>query len=170
MLAEGGDCGGPAGLVDDLHALLRNAWRLIHIVEALLYYAGDGFASSRPLRLNEIVSRAHASAGVSDVTLALDPDDPLILGDAAPLESFVVRVLTEAPRASRDGNVRIETKPADGEPHNVVLAIAGVEGMPDLIESSRHLLTEHRGVFAVQPIDGGAGCVLMFPRLSLPLA
>jgi signal transduction histidine kinase len=167
MLAEAGDRGGPAALTDDLHALHRSARRLIHLVEALRCYSGDGLTRARPFRLNEIVSRAHAAAGISGVTLALDPDDPLILGDAAPLERLVVRVLAEACRTSPVGpGVRIETRAADGEPHHVVLTISGVDGMPDLAESSRHLLAEHSGA---RPIDDRAALVLTFPRLTLLL-
>jgi signal transduction histidine kinase len=168
MLAEAADGGGPAATVDDLHALHRGARRLIHLVEALRCYSGDGLAGSRPVRLNEIVSRAHASAGVSGVTLALDPGDPLILGDAAPLERFVVRMLAEACRTSRDGpGVRVETRAADGEPHHVVLAISGADGMPDLAESSRHLLAEHSGALDVRPVDDRRTLLLTFPRLTL---
>ena len=170
MLAEPGDDGGQAALTQDLHALHRSARRLIHIVEALRCYSGDGLADLRPVRLNEIASRAHAAAGVSDVTVALDPGDPLILGDAATLDGFLVRVLAEACRASRVARtVRVETRQADGEPHHVVLAISGVDGAPELAESSRRMLAKHADALDVRPIDGRAALVLTFPRLTLLL-
>lgn len=170
MLAETGDRGAQATLVDDLHALQRSARRLIHLVETLRCYSGDGLTRSRPVRLNEIVSRAHASAGVSGVTLTLHPGDPLILGDAASLERLVVRVLADACRKSPDGpGVRIETRAADGDPHHVVLSISGVDWVPDLGESSHHLLAEQSGVLCVRPIDDPAALVLTFPRLTLLL-
>ena len=169
-LAETAERGGHAALVDDLHSLHRSAQRLIHIVEALRCYSGDGLTGLRPVRLNEIVSRAHASAGVSGVTVALDPADPLILGDADLLERLVMRVLAEACQTSHDRpSVRVETRAADGEPHHVVLAISGVEAMPDSAESSRHLLAEHSGALDVRTIDDRAALVLTFPRLTLLL-
>jgi len=170
MLAEAGERGVPAASMSDLNALHRSTRRLIHLVEALRCYSGDGLPGSRPVRLNEIVSRAHASVGVSGVTVALDPDDPLILGNADLLERLVVRVVAEAGRTSRDGHgVRVDTTAADGEPHHVVLAISGVDGMPDLDESSRHLLAEHSSALDIRPLDGREALVLTFPRLTLLL-
>jgi len=168
ILAEADERGGQAPLLDDLQALHRNAQRLIQLVEALRCYSGDGRAGSRPVRLNEIVSRARAAVGVSSVTVALDPDDPQILGDADLLEALVVRVLTEACRTSRGGHgVRVDTRAADGEPHQVILAISGVDRMPDPAEFSRHLLAEHSGAFDVRSIDARPALVLTFPRLTL---
>lgn len=170
ILAEAGERGGQAALVDDLHSLHRSAQRLIHIVEALRCYSGDGLTGSRPVRLNEIVCRAHASAGVSGVTVALDPSDPLILGDADVLGRLVVRVLAQACRRSRDGGgVRVETRAADGELHHVALAISDVDAMPDPAESIRHLIAEYSATLEVRPIDDRTALVLTFPRLTLLL-
>lgn len=167
MLAEAGDSGG-AGTADDLRALHRNAQRLVHLVHALRSYSRDGLTGWGPVRLNEVVSRAHAAAGVPEVSLVLDREDPVILGDAAPLERFVARALAEACGMVRDGHgVRLETRLAEGEPEEVALAISGVERPQDLAETSRHLLPEHAGRLGVQPLEGRPALVVTFPRLTL---
>jgi len=169
MLSEAGDCdcGGPAERVDDLQTLHRNARRIVHVIEALRCYAGDGPVGAQPVRLNEIVARAHAAAGYAGVALALDPDDPLILGDGAALERFVGRVLADSRTSSDARGVRVETAAAAGDPSHVVLVVSGVGGVPDLGASGRDLLAEHSGTLDIHVSD--ERLVLTFPRLTLRL-
>ena len=169
MLAEAADCdcGGPAARVDDLHALHRSARRIIHVIEALRCCSGGGPAGAQPVRLNEIVARAHAAAGSAGVALALDPGDPLILGDGAALERFVGRVLADSRTSSDARGVRVETAAAAGDPSRVVLVVSGVGGVPDLAASGRDLLAEHSGTLDIHVSD--ERLVLTFPRLTLRL-
>ena len=167
MLAEVGERGGQGVPVDDLDALHRSAQRLVRVVESLRSYSGDGRTGLRPVRLNEIVSRAHMAAGVSGSTLTLDPADPLILGDAARLEGFVGGVLTAAGRNSSNGDgPRIETRPADGDAPEVVLEISGLDGILGLIGSGSRLASEHSGVLGVRPLDDRLALALTFPRVT----
>jgi phosphoglycerate-specific signal transduction histidine kinase len=167
MLAETPERAGQATLMEDLHALDRSARRLVQIVKALRCYSADGLADLHPFRLNQLVPGAVAAAGVSGASVALDPEDPLILGDATTLERFLVRVLAGAGEPSGHAPaVRLQTTAAEDEPYLVTLTISGVDGTPDLAGSISHLLAEQAGALDVRPLDGRAALVLTFPRMT----
>jgi signal transduction histidine kinase len=168
MLAEADDRAEDTGLLEDLRALERSARRLIRLVEALRCYSGGGVAGPRPVGLNEIVSRALATTGVSPASLVLDPSDPPILATPASLERFLTRFLADACHPA-SADVRVETRPADGEPYQVALAVSGGQVVPGLDDYGRHVLAEHAGELDVRLIEGHPSLTLTFPRLTLRL-
>jgi signal transduction histidine kinase len=168
--AEAGDCdcgeGRPRG--DELQALHRNVGRLVHLIELLRCYAGDGAASPRPARLNDIVARAHTAAGLPDVALVMDPSHPLIIGDAVLLERFVTQVLIDASRTSPDPHaVRVETATPGADREHVTVLISGVSEVPGLADAIRRLLSEHPGTLDARTTDDRL--VLALPRVTLQL-
>ncbi|HEX6212602.1 MAG TPA: ATP-binding protein [Methylomirabilota bacterium] len=170
MLAEAGERGEQGVPVDDLDALHRSARRLVRIVETIRAYSSDGAVGVRPVRLNEIVSSAHAAANLSGSTLILDPGDPLILADPARLQGLVAGVLAAAGRASTNGDgPRVETKPADGDASHVVLEISGVDGVAELIAAGSRLASEHAGTLEVRPVQACLVLALTFPQVTLRL-
>src|SRR5689334_1472794 len=157
MLAEIPERAGQATSMEDLHALHRSARRLVQIVRALRCHSADGLADLHPFRLGQLVAGAVAAAGVCGVTVALAPDDPLILGDATTLQRFLVRVLAGAGEPSGHAPaVRLQTTAAEDEPYLVTLTISGMDGTPELARSISHLLAEHAGALDVRPLDGRA--------------
>jgi signal transduction histidine kinase/ActR/RegA family two-component response regulator len=166
MMAEAGEREGQSGL-DDLDVLHQNARRLVRVVETLRSCSGDAPNGVRLIRLNQVVSRAQAAAGVSPSVLSLDPTDPVIAGDAARLEALVAAGLASAGRAPGEGGGRVETRSVQNDTPSVVLEISGVAATPELIASASRLASEHFGALDVRPMGDRAALTLTFPPATV---
>jgi signal transduction histidine kinase/ActR/RegA family two-component response regulator len=109
-------------LPERLELLAREAERCRKIVRSLLSFARARPAERRPLSLNQVVRDVHLLLAyqlrVADVTveLELEPELPVVHGDAHQLEQLLVNLLTNARHAirsaGRPGTVRVSTRRA----------------------------------------------------------
>lgn len=154
----------PRGL-EDLQLIQRNARRLIHLVDALRFAAGQGPLGWQHVRLNGIVTRAARMLGVAPAALVLDPSDPGVLGHAEALERLLEHLLTHANGFVPSDGVGIVTRRRGNE--WVELTISGVPQGFTLPAASRAVLEDHAASAEVRRGPDDTRCVLCFPVFTL---
>lgn len=120
----------PAEVREDLLVLQRNVQRVGQIAHGLLSFARQSPREREPVNLNRVVGETlllvhpqMTRAGI-EISTALDSALPTILGHAGALEQVTLNLLTNAREAMADGGtVRIETRPAPGQPGWIQLII-----------------------------------------------
>ncbi len=117
--------------------------------------------------MHEMVSRARA-AGVLHLSLALDPGDPLVLGDPDAIKQLVTDLLVVAAHTVAGGSpLQVETRTEAGPPSRVVVAISSLGHAPDLSERHQRILDEHGGAIETRSSPAPLTLLLSFPAPPL---
>jgi two-component system NtrC family sensor kinase len=187
----------PAQLLEDLRVLHRNTLRVARVAQALRSFARQSGGEQRPVSLNRVVEETLLLAGKPmstdniQIATALDPELPMLLGDANALQQVLLNLLTNSREAmTTGGQVRIETGPAPERPGRLRLVVTDTgpgiapADLPHIFEPfyttkpagtglglavSYGIVQDHHGTIEAQSAPGrGTAFVLTFPALETP--
>ena len=195
MLADAVGLPIPAQHLEDLKVVHRNVLRVAGVAQALRSFARQSTGERRPVNLNTVVEETLLLAGKPlsqdniQITRALDPDLPCILGNANALQQVLLNLLTNAREAmSGGGDIRIETGSVPERPARLRLVVSdtgpGISpaDLPHLFEPfyttkpagtglglavSYGIVQDHEGTIEARSAHGqGATFTLTFPALE----
>ncbi len=145
----------------DVQRILQEAERASRIAKNLLQFARGAKPERAALDLNEVVRRALALRAYQlnlediDVQLELDPELPLVLGDAAQLQQVLLNLLMNSEQAiqhgRRRGHIRLRTRRISGD----WLAVDVIDDGPGIAPESLPRIFDP--FFTTKPTGEGTG-------------
>jgi PAS domain S-box-containing protein len=130
MLIDAADHPLPAGVLDDLRVLHRNAMRVADIAQRFLSFARQSPVERSPVEIDRVVARTvelvqHQPRSGLRIVTALDAAGAPILGDASALEQVILNLIVNARDAmSGEGEIHIASGVSHDRPGRVWLTVA----------------------------------------------
>jgi two-component system, cell cycle sensor histidine kinase and response regulator CckA len=165
MLADAEGQSLPDQLLDDLRVVHRNVMRVAGVAQALRSFARQSTGERRPVDLNTVVAETLLLVGKSmstdniRITTDLDPELPLVLGDANALQQVLLNLLTNAHEAMTGaGEIRIRTGRDPARPGRLRLIVADTgPGIP-----TAHLPHLFEPFYTTKPSGTGLGLAVSY--------
>jgi signal transduction histidine kinase len=171
LIATEARSAGQPSVASDAEKLIASAERAARIARQLLAFSRKRAAERRALDLNDVVRAAaelqatemrHAAV---EVTLALDPALPCVIGDPGQLEQVLLNLMTNARHAvasvGRGGRVTIRTM-AGARPDGAVARLEVEDDGPGVPPADRERIFQ--AFFTTKPEGKGTGLGLALCR------